>query len=132
MNTSLLKDSIGWGLFLWIVGYLLGIIFFFILPTAIIGWVIMPVGIFISIWVLMKKVKVSTWKNYLILAVVWTMIAILFDYLFIVKALNPTDGYYKLDVYLYYLLTFTMPLIVGSWEDATNSETVIPHCSLQQ
>jgi len=33
--------------------------------------------------------------------------------LFIVKAFKPADGYYKLDVYLYYALTFALPLIVG-------------------
>jgi hypothetical protein len=44
------------------------------------------------------------------LAIVWTLIAIVFDYLFIVKALNPADGYYKLDVFLYYALTFILPL----------------------
>ena len=40
----------------------------------------------------------------------WSVIAILGDYLFIVKALNPPDGYYKLDVYLYYVLTLALPI----------------------
>lgn len=116
MKTSLLKDSLGWGLFLWFIGYLLGFIFFFILPPAIIGWVIMPFGILITWGVLMNKVKVTTWRDYVILALVWTLIAITCDYLFIVKALNPIDGYYKLDVYLYYLFTFLMPLVLGGWK----------------
>jgi hypothetical protein len=37
--------------------------------------------------------------------------------LFIVKLLNPADGYYKADVYLYYALTFISPLIVGWWKE---------------
>jgi len=41
------------------------------------------------------------------------LIAVIFDYLFLVKMFKPTDGYYKLDVYLYYILTFLLPLIVG-------------------
>ena len=40
--------------------------------------------------------------------------AIVLDYLLIVKALNPADGYYKLDVYLYYALTFILPLAAYS------------------
>lgn len=36
---------------------------------------------------------------------VWTLIAVLDDHLFIVRALKPADGYYKPDVYLYYALT---------------------------
>ncbi|HEY1303237.1 MAG TPA: hypothetical protein VGF24_06790 [Vicinamibacterales bacterium] len=38
-------------------------------------------------------------------------------YLFIVKALKPADGYYKLDVYLYYALTFLIPVTVG-WKES--------------
>jgi hypothetical protein len=36
-------------------------------------------------------------------------------FMFIVKAFNPPDGYYKADVYLYYALTFVAPLSVGWW-----------------
>jgi hypothetical protein len=34
---------------------------------------------------------------------------------------KPADGYYKLDVYLYYILTFALPLIVG-WRKSTNKK----------
>ena len=101
-NKQLLKDLLGWGFILWLIGYVLGIILFFMLPASIMGWVIMPIGILITVWVLLKKVKDDTFRYYLILAVAWTAIAVVFDYLFIVKALNPAGGYYKLDVYLYY------------------------------
>lgn len=47
------------------------------------------------------------------LRVSWTVIAVLGDYLFIVKALKPADGYYKLDVYLYYALTLFIPFLAG-------------------
>lgn len=113
MNKQLLKDSLVWGLTLWFIGYVLGMILFFMVPPSIIGWVIMPIGIIITLWVLLKKVKADSFRYYLKLAVVWTLIAILLDYLFIVKALAPADGYYKPDVYLYYALTFILPLIVG-------------------
>lgn len=116
MNKQLLKDSLGWGLALWFIGYVLGIILFFQLPSQLIGWVIMPIGIIITFWVLLKKVKGVNFQYYLILAVVWTVIAVVFDYLFIVKAFTPTDGYYKLDVYLYYAITFISPLIVAWWK----------------
>ncbi len=118
MNRQLLKDSAGWGFVLWLVGYVLGILFFFVLPQSLIGWVVMPIGIIITLWVLLKQVKSGALQYYVVLAVVWTVMAIAFDYLFIVKALNPADGYYKLDVYLYYALTFTIPLIVGWWKGA--------------
>ena len=116
MKKQLLKDSLGWGLILWLIGYLLGFVFFFVLPTSLIGWAIMPIGLAITLWVLLKKVNSESFNYYLILAVIWTSIAVAFDYLFIVKALKPADGYYKPDVYLYYTLTFISPLVVGWWK----------------
>jgi hypothetical protein len=116
MNRQLLKDSFGWGFVLWVIGYLLGIVLFFVVPAPLIGWVIMPIGLVITLWVLMKKVKLNLLQHFVILAGVWTVIAVVLDYVFIVTAFSPPDGYYKLDVYLYYVLAFTTPLAVGCWK----------------
>ncbi len=122
INGQLLKDSLGWGFILWFIGYVLGIVFFFVFPPVLVGWVILPIGLIITLWVLLKKVEGSTLRYYLTLAVVWTAIAVAFDYLFIVKAFKPADGYYKLDVYLYYLLTLIVPLIIGWWKKTKSHE----------
>ncbi len=122
MSKQFLKDSLGWGFILWLIGYVLGIILFFVLPTSLIGWVILPIGLTITFLVLLKKVKGETLTYYFLLAIIWTMIAVFFDYLFIVKALKPEDGYYKLDVYLYYIFTVISPLIVGWWKTGQNLE----------
>ena len=112
------KYGLGWGFLLWLIGYILGMVLFAIVPPSMIGWIIMPIGTVITLWVLLKKVEVDSPWCYLKFALVWTLIAIIFDYFFIVKALKPADGYYKPDVYLYYILTFTLPLIVG-WRQQT-------------
>jgi hypothetical protein len=116
LDKNLLKDTVGWGILLWIIGYMLGILLFFVLPPSLIGWAIMPVGLIITFWVLFKKIKSEDFRYYIIIATAWTVIAVVFDYLFIVRLLQPVDGYYKLDVYLYYLLTFISPLAVGLWK----------------
>ena len=121
MNKIILKDILGWGIVLWLIGYVLGLILFFIIPTSLIGWVIMPIGAVITSWVAVKKVKSESLRYYLILAIVWTVIAVAFDYFFIIKMLKPADGYYKPDVFLYYLLTFLIPLIVGLWKTTNKS-----------
>mgnify|MGYP003401669818 FL=1 len=122
MDKQFLKDFLGWGLILWFIGYVLGIIFFFIFPPGMLGWFIMPIGIAITFWVLLKRVKGDTIQYYFKLAIVWTVIAIVFDYFFIVKMFKPTDGYYKLDVYLYYAFTFTIPLMVGWWKKTKSNK----------
>jgi hypothetical protein len=113
MNKSYIKDALGWGFLLWLVGYILGIVLFSFVPVSLVGWIIMPIGILITLWVLHRKIINSEFQYYLKLAIIWTLIAIIFDYFFLVKLFKPADGYYKLDVYLYYVLTFILPLIVA-------------------
>lgn len=113
MSRKLLLDTLGWGILLWLIGYGLGIALFTFVPISLLGWIITPIGTVITLYVLFKKIKAQNLSYYLLLSIVWTTIAVVFDYFFLVKAFKPTDGYYKLDVYLYYTLTFFLPLIVG-------------------
>jgi heme/copper-type cytochrome/quinol oxidase subunit 4 len=89
---------------------------FTLVPYNLIGWVIMPIGILIALWILWTKVHGDSMRYYLLLALVWVAIAVVFDYFFLVVAFKPADGYYKIDVYLYYALTFVLPLAVGWWK----------------
>jgi hypothetical protein len=118
-NREFYKDAFGWGFILWLIGYALGIMLFAVVPPTAIGWIITPIGILITLWVLFKKMQSKELQYYFLLAVCWTLIAVAFDYVFIVKAFKPADGYYKLDVYLYYVLTFALPLVVG-WRKSTD------------
>jgi hypothetical protein len=113
MNRHLLKDTLGWGFVLWFIGYVLGILLFAVLPISVLGWIIMPIGVAITLWVLLKRVNNDSLQYYAIIAMAWTSIAIISDYIFLVKAFKPADGYYKVDVYIYYALTFVLPLLVG-------------------
>ena len=113
MSKQFIKDALGWGFLLWLIGYGLGMVLFSVVPLSMIGWVIMPIGTIITLWVLFKKVKANSFKYYVLLGLVWVLIAVVFDYFFLVKAFKPADGYYKLDVYLYYALTLMLPMIVG-------------------
>src|ERR1035437_2837040 len=79
-------------------------------PPAFIGWFVMPIGIGLTCIVLWKWVQVDSIRDSLLLGIGWSAIAMAFDYFFIVKLLNPPDGYYKFDVYLYYLITFALPV----------------------
>ncbi|OGK52309.1 hypothetical protein A2966_03375 [Candidatus Roizmanbacteria bacterium RIFCSPLOWO2_01_FULL_41_22] len=121
MNKQLLKDALVWGFVLWLVGYALGIMLFAIVPASLIGWIIMPIGTIVTLWVLFNKIKSLTFRHYWFLAVIWALIVIIFDYFFLVKAFKPTDGYYKPDVYLYYALTFILPLVAGWYKESTNT-----------
>ena len=113
INKTFLKDSLGWGVLLWLIGWVLGVVAFMIVPVGMIGWVVSPIATLVTVWVLIKKVNGEDLRYYFGVALVWTLIAIIFDYLFLVKLFNPADGYYKADVYFYYITTFVLPLAVG-------------------
>jgi len=113
MNTRFLKDALGWGLVLWATGYALGVLLFAVVPPSLIGWIITPFGTAITLWITFNKVKGDTRQYFVLVALVWLSIAIIGDYVFIVKAFKPADGYYKPDVYLYYALTLAIPIVAG-------------------
>ncbi len=71
MDKQFLKDALGWGFILWLIGYGLGIMLFTLIPLAMIGWIIMPIGVIITLWVLFKKIKADSFEHYARLAVVW-------------------------------------------------------------
>ena len=116
MDRQTIIDTLGWGLALWLIGYILGILFFFVLPAPLIGWAILPIGVIITLFVLLAKVAGNNLRYYAVLAVAWTAIAIACDYIFIVLLFRPAEPYYKADVYLYYLLTLALPLLAGWWK----------------
>lgn len=122
MPVKNLNKILAWGAILWIIGYALGFIFFAIVPPQYIGWAIMPIATAITIWVLIKKIHGAVWKDHLMASAIWTLIAIIFDYLFIVLLLK-SNNYYKLDVYLYYILTFILPPIVGALKNKPQPPT---------
>ena len=105
-------NTVFWGFILWLFGYILGFVFFAFVPKETIGWFIMPFGVLATLWVLIKKIKREKFMCYIGLGVIWTIIAVAMDYIFLVKLLGATN-YYKADVYLYYLLTLALPIAVG-------------------
>ena len=109
---KILLNTLFWGFILWLFGYVLGFTFFAFVPKDMIGWAIMPFGVAFTLWVLFKKIVREEQMCYFGLGLIWTIMAIVLDYAFMVKLLKPA-GYYKLDVYLYYALTFLLPLAVG-------------------
>lgn len=109
MDKQFTKDAFFWGFILWLIGYVLGIILFFIVPKGLIGLLVTPVGILVALWVLQRKIKGASFGYYLRLAAVWTLIAVVFDYFFNVKLFGIGSSYYQADIYLYYAVTFLLP-----------------------
>jgi len=107
------KDVLGWGVALWFIGYVLGIILIPAVGPRMVGWTILPIGVALTWWVLARKIRGEHVAQYALVGIVWVGIAIVLDYLFIVKAFHPADGYYKADVYAYYGITAILPLIAA-------------------
>ena len=107
---KLVLSTICWGFLLWLVGYILGIILFFFAPKNLIGFIILPIGVVLTTYILNIKFKYKLFKHYAFIAVIWLLIALIFDYFFIVVLFN-SSNYYKSDVVIYYVITFILPFI---------------------
>lgn len=108
-----IKDMCGLGICIWLIGYLTSIVLFFSPYASMMGWIITPVFTPITIaiawwWFRMRNLVLT---YFIIVGVAWTLIAVVLDYLFIVQLFQST--YYSLDVFLYYILTFLIPVGVG-------------------
>jgi len=115
LSRFVLRDLLGFGFGLWLWGYALGFVFYAFVPPALIGWFVMPFGLAVTLFVLWKWVRIPDVGRGFYVGLVWAAIAVVLDYVGIVKLLNPPDGYYKLDVYIYYALTLALPIAAGLW-----------------
>jgi hypothetical protein len=114
MTKTMLVDAPLLGIFVWLIGYVAGIVLYFFLSPDILGWVLFAIFTPIVILLCYKRFgkREESISYYASVAAVWLIVALVFDYLFLVKLLNP-PVYYTLDVYVYYASTFLVPLLVG-------------------
>ena len=114
-------NTVFWGFVLWAFGYVLGIIFFPFFPKESLGWYILPFGLVVTLLVLFKKIERDSFICYIGLGVIWAIMAMLLDYIFLVKLFGAND-YYKMDVYVYYFLMFSLPIVAGLYKTKTKKK----------
>jgi cation transport ATPase len=109
-----IKDTAVLGIALWLIGYLASLVLFFSPYAGIMGWILLviftPVTIAITWWWFRQRKGLSL-QYYAKVGIAWVLIAVVFDYLFIVQLFQAT--YYEADVFVYYALTFLIPMGVG-------------------
>ncbi len=115
LSRTMLLDAVGLGFLVWLVGYLAGIALYFVFAPDVLGWVLFviftPITIGLCYWRFSKRRESISY--YAIVSTVWLIIAVVCDYLFLVRLLN-SPAYYKLDVYVYYASTFLIPFLVDT------------------
>jgi hypothetical protein len=111
---QLLKDTVGLGTLLWLIGYLASMALYFSPLSYALGWVILviftPFTIWVTLWWFKNRMLPLSW--YADTGVSWTVIAVVLDYLFIVMLFH-SPNYYAPDVFIYYALMFLIPVGVG-------------------
>lgn len=117
-----IKDTVGIGILLWLIGYLVSIGLFFTPLAENMGWIITaiftPVTIAITWgWFRARDLPLP---YYALVGAVWMVIAVVFDYLFIVQLFQA--AYYETDVFVYYALTFLIPVGVGLYLTSTRQK----------
>jgi hypothetical protein len=120
-----IKDTAGLGIALWLIGYLASLVLFFTPYAATMGWILIavftPVTIAITWWWFRKREHLPL-QYFAGVGVAWMLIAVVLDYLFIVLLFQAT--YYGPDVFVYYALTFLIPVGVGLYLDRGRMEAV--------
>lgn len=108
-----IKDTAGLGLLLWLIGYITSLVLFFSPFAGIMGWILIavftPVTVAVTWW--WFRARDLSLSYYAGVGIAWTAIAIVLDYLFIVLLFQAT--YYGPDVFVYYAITFLIPVLIG-------------------
>jgi hypothetical protein len=121
-----IKDTAGLGTVLWLMGYLASLVLFLSPFWGIMGWILLvvftPVTIAIVWWWFRKRENLSV-QYYAGVGLAWVLIAVVLDYLFIVLLFQAT--YYGPDVFVYYAVTFLIPVGVGLYLMRARNEPVI-------
>jgi len=106
-------DIAGLGLLFWLAGYLLALVLFFSPAAPAMGWILLivmtPVTAAVTFWYFAKRQR--PFPYFIKVGIGWTVIAIICDYFFIVVLFRAT--YYGADVFVYYAVTFLIPVLVG-------------------
>ena len=117
-----IKDTLGLGTLLWLFGYLMSLVLFFTPLSGIMGWIITavftPVTIVITWW--WFRGRDLALADFVRVGAIWTVLAVILDYLFIVRLFQAS--YYGPDVFVYYALTFLIPVGVGQYLIGTRNE----------
>ncbi len=120
-----IKDTAGLGTVLWLIGYLASLALFFSPFAGIMGWILLavftPLTVVIAWWWFRQRERLAM-QYYAGVGLAWMLIAIVSDYLFIVLLFQAV--YYGPDVFVYYALTFLIPVGVGLYLLRTQSEPV--------
>jgi hypothetical protein len=120
-----IKDTAGLATLLWLIGYLASLVLFFTPFAGVMGWILIaiftPVTIAIA-WLWFSRKELLPLQYYAGVGVAWVIIAVVLDYLFIVLLFQAT--YYGPDVFVYYSLTFLIPVGVGLYLIWTQKEPV--------
>jgi hypothetical protein len=111
---SRMIDIFVFGIFIWLMGYIASIILFPFVPDNILGWILCIIFTPITIIIAYLRFRNRKLKLfcYFMTGVFWAIIAMILDYFFIVRLFNSVT-YYKPDVFVYYIVTFLIPLIIG-------------------
>ena len=111
---QILSDTVLLGAALWLIGYLASLVLFVSPFHPIMGWILLvvftPVTIVIAYLWFRKRERLPM-VYYAKVGVAWLLIAVVLDYLFIVLLFQAI--YYGVDVFVYYALTFLIPVGVG-------------------
>jgi uncharacterized membrane protein YfcA len=115
-----LVDTVLLGIAVWAIGYAMG--FYIITTPGYPGVMDQPVTLLEAsavialvtgaiTYVRFRKRSSVTWKYALLVGGNWLLVAVVFDFLFIVLLFNASQ-YYRLHILVYYLLTFIVPTVI--------------------
>ncbi len=107
------KDAFLLGTGFWLLGYIASLLLYATPLYPVMGWIMIAVFTPVTLGITWRYFSSRSLplRYYAAIGLSWTAIAVVLDYLFIVLLFAAT--YYGSDVFVYYAITFAVPVCVG-------------------
>src|SRR3989338_11132512 len=103
MLKKILKIGFGWGLFIWGIAFIIGMVAFIYVPPENIGLVILPFVLPLMAFVSYKKLKDEEGPPWLypVIGIIWLTLSFILDYVILVQGFK-AENFYDTDILIYY------------------------------
>lgn len=115
MKKYALVDTLVYGLVIWLVGFVLGMVLFPFVEISVMGWILMPVTLIVALFLSMRirrKRSAAAVSTFIGVGLSWVALSLILDYAILVKGYS-AENFYDVDIIIYYIGVLLIPIIVS-------------------
>lgn len=115
MKKYALVDTLIYGLVIWLVGFVLGMVLFPFVEISVMGWILMPVTLIVALLLslrIRRKRSAGAVSYFIGVGLSWVALSLILDYAILVKGYD-AENFYDVDIIIYYVGVLLIPILAS-------------------